>query len=50
MACGLEVETNFHVAICEEYQDLREGKDSSEYSDLVSYFREVMKRREVLQK
>ena len=46
VACGLEEEVNSHVLDCPMYVDLKQGKDFSENRDLVTFFREVMARRE----
>ena len=46
VACGLEIEVNSHVMSCNEYLDMRSGKDLDNDVDLVNYVREVMARRE----
>ena len=46
LACGVEEEVNTHVMSCQEYDDLRQGKDLNNNIDLVNYFREVMARRD----
>ena len=45
VACGMEEEVNSHLTVCVEYQDVRQGKDLANITDMVSYFREVMARR-----
>ena len=45
VACGEMEEGNSHVLVCNKYADLRLDKNLVEGKDLVSYFREVMKRR-----
>ena len=45
VACSYNKEVNSHIIECEGYIDLRIGKDLEVDSDLVEYFREVMKRR-----
>ena len=49
VACGEQEEVNTHVLVCEKYGDLRRDKNLAEGKDLVSYFREVMKRRDEMQ-
>ena len=45
-ACNLqEREDQAHVAKCDAYQDLREGSDLGNETELVEYFSRVMKRR-----
>ena len=41
----MEVDTQSHMLLCNEYGDLREDKDLSKDMDLVAYFRQVIKRR-----
>ena len=44
--CNLqEKEDQAHVARCEGYQDIREGADLGNETELVKYFSRVMKRR-----
>ena len=50
VACGLEEESNSHVMACSKCGDLRMGKDFSVDDDLVTYFRDVMARRETIEK
>ena len=50
MACGVEEESNSHVMVCSEYNDLRDGRDLKSNNDLVGFFRDVMARREKLEK
>ena len=45
VGCGVVKEDNRHVAICQAYDDLREGKDLTLYDDLLEYYRLVMERR-----
>ena len=50
VACGLEEESNSHVMVCSKYDDLRDGRDMKSNNDLVGFFRDVMARREKLEK
>ena len=50
VACGLEEESNSHVMQCAEFEDLREGRDLKNNSDLINFFRDVMTRREKIEK
>ena len=44
--CGMEVDTQAHAMMCTAYADLRDGKDMSNDSDLVNFFRRVLERRD----
>ena len=50
VACGLKEEVNTHVLDCLHYQDPKSGRDFSKDSDLVTFFRDVMARREEILK
>ena len=50
VACWSEDEVNSHVMTCDKYQDLRVGRDLDKDSDLVNFFRDVMARRDEIQK
>jgi hypothetical protein len=43
--CKLEVDTQAHVLLCTEYGDLRDNKDLRKDEDMITYFRQVLKRR-----
>ena len=42
----MEVDTQAHAMMCTAYADLRDGKDMSNDSDLVNFFRRVLERRD----
>ena len=50
VACGMEDESNSHVMKCDKYRDLRDGRDLKSNNDLVNFFRDVMSRREKIEK
>ena len=50
IGCGESIETNSHVTNCKSYADLLVGRDLSKDADLVQFFRDVMSRREKLNK
>ena len=43
--CNQELDTQGHVVDCEEYADIKEGLDLTKDSDLVQFFKNVLKRR-----
>ena len=50
VGCKSVKETNSHVTECAIYADLMEGRDLRDDGDLVSFFRDVMARREKIEK
>ena len=41
-----ELDSQEHIKVCLGYSDLRVGKDLTDDSDLVTFFRQVIQRRE----